>query len=72
MESIRYGINLVGINSIALGSDFDGAINSPIDVSDLPKLTAALLEEDFTSEEIRKIMGENLIGFLKKYQLPLK
>ena len=71
VESIRCGINLVGINSIALGSDFDGAINSPIDVSDLPKITAALLKEDFTSEEIRKVMGENLIGFLKN-QLPLK
>ena len=71
VESIRYGINLVGINSIALGSDFDGAINSPIDVSDLPKLTAALLKVDFTTEEIRKVMGENLIGSLKN-QLPLK
>ena len=71
VESIRYGINLVGINSIALGSNFDGAINSPIDVSDLPKLTTALSKEDFTTEEIRKVMGENLIGFLKN-QLPLK
>ncbi len=71
VESIRYGINLVGINHIALGSDFDGAINSPIDASDLSKLTATLLKEDFTSEEIRKVMGENLISLLKK-QLPLK
>ena len=62
-ESIRYGINLVGINHIALGSDFDGAINSPIDASDLSKLTANLLKEDFTSEEVRKVMGENLIIF---------
>ena len=71
VESIRYGINLVGINHIALGSDFDGAINSPIDSSDLFQLTANLLKEDFTSEEVRKVMGENLISFLKR-QLPSK
>jgi microsomal dipeptidase-like Zn-dependent dipeptidase len=70
-ESIRYGINLVGINHIALGSDFDGTINSPIDVAELYKLTDRLLKEDFTPEEIRKVMGENLIRFLKE-QLPLK
>ena len=70
-ESIRYGINLVGINHIALGSEFDGATHSPIDASDLYKLTAKLFKENFTSEEIRKVIGGNLISFLKK-QLPLK
>ena len=69
--SSRYGINLVGINHIALGSDFYGSINSPIESSDLSQLTANLLKEDFTSEEVRKVTGENLISFLKR-QLPSK
>ena len=48
--SIKYDVNLVGINHIALGSDFDGTFNSPIDSGELSKLTAELIKEGFNHE----------------------
>lgn len=51
---------------IALGSDFDGAVETPIDVADLDKLTQALIdrhhpngERVFDDDAIRKIFGVN-------------
>lgn len=56
--------NLVGVDHVSLGSDFDGAVQVPFDVTGLPLLTAALQEEGFTTEEISKIMGLNTLRVL--------
>ena len=68
-KSIRYGIDLVGLDHIALGSDYDGATAVQFDSSELAALTQAMLDEGFTTNEIRKVMGENAIGFFLE-QLP--
>jgi membrane dipeptidase len=57
-----------GIDCIALGSDYDGAVNIPPDLgnsSRLPALTAELKRRGYTEEEIRKILGGN---FLKAWE----
>lgn len=69
-RAIRYTVQLVGIDQVALGSDFDGAVWTPFDVSQMVLLTEALLQLDFSEAEIKKIMGENLIHFLLN-NLPL-
>ena len=56
--------NLVGVDHVALGSDFDGAVHTPFDAAGMPHLTDALLRAGLTDEEVRKIMGENTIRFL--------
>jgi microsomal dipeptidase-like Zn-dependent dipeptidase len=63
-RSIRYAVQIVGIDHVGLGSDFDGAVVEPFDSSGWPLLTDALLKEGFTPEEIRKIMGENVVRVL--------
>ena len=63
-RAIRYAVTVAGIDHIALGSDFDGAVAVPFDSSGLVLLTDALLKEGFTPEQIKKIMGENIINFL--------
>jgi microsomal dipeptidase-like Zn-dependent dipeptidase len=63
-RSIRYAVNIAGIDHVALGSDFDGAVTVPIDASQSVLITEALLQEGFSREEIKKIMGENLLQFL--------
>ncbi len=63
-RAASYAKDLVGIKHIALGSDFDGAVPQPFDVTGLPLLTKALLAEGFSEEEVRLFMGENVIQFL--------
>ena len=64
---VRYAVDTLGVNSVALGSDFDGAVTTPFDGAGLPALTQALLDEDLSEQEIRRVMGENLRDFLLKW-----
>lgn len=58
-RAVRHIAKVAGVDHAALGSDFDGSIEPPFDVSGLPLITEALLAEGFTEEEIAKIMGGN-------------
>ncbi|EED34081.1 hypothetical protein NOR51B_18 [Luminiphilus syltensis NOR5-1B] len=67
--ALRYGIDRFGLDAIALGSDWDGSVHTPIDASGLPQLTEALLNQGFSEAEIRAVMGENAVNFFRA-QLP--
>jgi microsomal dipeptidase-like Zn-dependent dipeptidase len=60
-RSIRYTANLIGTRHVGLGSDFDGAVAQPFDASGLAQITDALLAEGFNEEEIKMIMGGNVL-----------
>ena len=64
-KAMRYVADLVGVEHVALGSDFDGAVTTPIEVSGLPLLTQALMNQGFTPDEIAQIMGENVFRMLR-------
>ncbi|QFT53013.1 dipeptidase [Microbulbifer sp. THAF38] len=57
--------NLVGVDHIGIGSDFDGVGDSlPIglkDVSEYPNIVFGLLERGYSEEDIKKILGGNLL-----------
>jgi len=55
-----------GVEHIALGSDFDGAIEAPFDAEGVVHVTDALLNEGFTEREIRLVMGENVLRFMRE------
>jgi len=57
-------INLIGVDHVALGSDFDGAVTMPFDVTGFGIITEELLKLGFTPEKISKIMGKNVKRFL--------
>jgi membrane dipeptidase len=59
-RAIRYAVGVAGIDHVALGSDFDGAVTTPFDTTGLVLVTEALLQEGFNEEEITKIMGGNV------------
>jgi membrane dipeptidase len=63
-RAIRYTANLVGVDHVALGSDNDGAVTAPFDISGVVEITDALLQEGFSDEEIGKIMGRNTLRLL--------
>lgn len=57
--------NLVGVDHVALGSDFDGATTTPFDTAGVVHVTQALLDEGFSKAEIEKVMGGNVVRVLK-------
>ncbi len=63
-DAIRYGIDLVGSNHIALGSDFDGAVMPAFDTSELSALTQELISIGISEDDIRLVMGDNMLRFL--------
>jgi microsomal dipeptidase-like Zn-dependent dipeptidase len=66
-KSIIYAVNLVGVEHVALGSDYDGATSVWFDTSELAVLTQALLNEGLSDDEIRAVMGGNQIRFFRQY-----
>lgn len=59
-KAIVYTSNLIGAQHVALGSDFDGAINTIIEVRGLPLIVEELLKLGMSQDEIRLVMGENV------------
>jgi membrane dipeptidase len=64
-EAMRYTSDLAGVDCVALGTDFDGNVTTPIDASGMVQLTDALVNIGFIGEEIRKIMGGNFLRVLQ-------
>jgi membrane dipeptidase len=65
-RALRYATELVGVEHVALGSDFDGAVTLPFDAAGLAELTDALLAQGFADADIRRIMGANALAFLAR------
>jgi membrane dipeptidase len=63
-RAIKYATGIVGIDHVALGSDFDGSSTEPFDASGLALVTDALLKQGFSEQEIHKVMGENVVRVL--------
>ena len=60
VRSVRYAVDLVGVEHVGLGSDFDGAVRQPLDASRLPELSSALLQGGFSERQVALIMGGNV------------
>jgi microsomal dipeptidase-like Zn-dependent dipeptidase len=63
-RSIAYAVELIGAEHVALGSDWDGAVEVPFDAAGLPILTEQLLRVGLDEAEIRLVMGENVLRVL--------
>lgn len=63
-RAIRYTADLIGVDHVALGSDFDGSVAVPFDAAGTIALTDALLRQHFTPNEIKRIMGQNALRLL--------
>lgn len=68
VRHIGYVAERIGIDHVALGSDFDGATISRElgDVSGLPKLLAVLHEHGYDDAALRKLTHENWVRVLRK------
>lgn len=69
-DHIDHVVQLIGIDHVGIGSDFDGVGDSlPVglkDVSDYPNLIFVLLKRGYTSEDIEKICSKNIFRVWNK------
>ena len=71
-RSIAHVRDLVGIDHVALGSDFDGAVTTRFDTAQLAQVTQALVDLGFDDAEIRAVMGGNALRVIKQGIEPLR
>ena len=67
-DHIDHVKNLVGIDYVGIGSDFDGGggLADCADVSEFPNITREMLQRGYTEEEIRKVWGGNFFRVFKE------
>jgi microsomal dipeptidase-like Zn-dependent dipeptidase len=65
LAAIQHVISLVGLDHVALGSDYDGGTSVGFDTSQLPALTQALLDAGIPPEGVSKILGGNALRVLR-------
>ena len=65
-RAMRHIRDLVGIDTVGLGTDFDGAITAGYDSSRIELITQALLDEGFTHAEIAQALGGNTLRVLRE------
>jgi membrane dipeptidase len=70
VEHIDRAVRIAGADHVGLGSDFDGASmpDGMEDVSQLPKITEALLRKGYSDADIRKILGGNLLRVMEEVE----
>ena len=69
IKHISYIVDLVGVDYVGIGSDYDGVEIMPTgleNVSKLPFLTKKLIEHGYTIREVRKILGGNFKRIFKE------
>ena len=67
VEHIKHIINLVGIDHVGIGSDFDGGgeILGCLASNELINITKVLIKHNFSDEDISKILGGNFLRVMK-------
>jgi len=70
VDHIDHIVELIGIDYIGIGTDFDGGggLADCVDVSQLPNITKELVARGYSEDEIRKIWGGNLMRVMSEVQ----
>jgi membrane dipeptidase len=63
VDHIDHAVKLIGIDHVGISSDFDGGggVTGWNDASETRNVTAELVKRGYTTEQIRKLWGENLL-----------
>ncbi len=70
MEHLLHTIEVMGVDHVGIGADWDGGggVDGMWDITDIPKITAALLEAGYSEEDIGKIWSGNLLRVLREVE----
>ena len=69
VDHIDHIAKVAGVEHVGIGSDFDGVSTLPAqleDVSTYPLITQALLDRGYTDQQIKQIMGLNLLRVMRE------
>lgn len=69
LDHVDYLVRIMGVEHVALGSDFDGfkqTVKDLEDVSRLPNLTVGLLKRGYTPDDVRKVLGGNALRVFRQ------
>jgi membrane dipeptidase len=69
VDHIDHIVKVAGVDHVGLGSDFDGFRWTPVgmdDVTCVPKITEELIARGYSPEDVRKILGENMMRVFDK------
>ena len=71
MEHLEHAIDVMGIDHVGLGTDFDGdgGVRGLADSSELINFTRALLARRFSEQDIQKIWGGNFLRVMQQVQM---
>ena len=68
-DHIDHVRKVAGVDHVGIGSDFDGISSVPLgleDVSTYPALTAELLKRGYTDQDVKKILGLNILRVMRQ------
>jgi microsomal dipeptidase-like Zn-dependent dipeptidase len=70
IEHINHAVNIMGIEHVGIGTDFDGDGGVPglAHAGELINLTRALLRERYTEADLRLLWGENFLRVMREAQ----
>ncbi|MBA3485500.1 MAG: membrane dipeptidase [Pirellulales bacterium] len=71
IDHIEHIIDVAGVDHVGIGSDYDGISMLPTqleDVSSYPYITQALLDRGHSAEDIRKILGGNMMRVMREVE----
>jgi membrane dipeptidase len=72
IDHFDHVIRVAGVDHVGLGSDFDGTLFHPEgmkDVSQFPNITLELLRRGHSEEDVRKVLGENVLRVFSDVEL---
>ncbi|NCW44422.1 MAG: peptidase M19 [Gemmatimonadaceae bacterium] len=64
VKAITHAVRVMGVQHVGLGSDFDGATETPWDTRGVIVITHALLEAGMSADDVSRVMGGNTLDFL--------
>ena len=70
IEHINHAVNIMGIEHVGIGTDFDGDGGVPglAHAGELINLTRALLRERYSESDLRLLWGENFLRVMREVQ----
>jgi membrane dipeptidase len=71
IDHFDHVIKTAGIDHVGIGTDFDGIPVPPEGIdsaADLPKITAALMARGYTAEDMKRLLGGNLLRVFREVQ----
>lgn len=66
VKAIMHAVQVMGVQHVGLGSDFDGTTKTPWDTRGVIVITDALLKAGLSADDVSRVMGSNALEYLMR------